>query len=259
VTQVEPQFLYRYRHLQGKHRRWTSRILTHSVLHFAAPTSFNDPYDCKVHFRPRVSSADLRRKHVALVKKYMPQLNRAQRRAKVAGDLKTVDPDEFLLKVSQGLQEAVEKLGVLSLSASDRNILLWSHYAAGHTGLCLKFLATADTPFFGRAQPVQYSVAYPEVELLRDSPDRHIDAFLLTKAIDWKYEEEWRIIDHDSGPGEKVFPEGLLVGVILGARMPTEDKEVVVKRLGARKDPVQIYQASVSRASFGLEINPYEP
>jgi len=155
------------------------------------------------------------------------------------------------------LQAKVNKTGVLCLSATDSNILLWSHYAAGHKGLCLKFAATKYTPFFSLAQCVDYSQEYPQIDLLA-SPEEQVNAFLRTKAIDWKYEEEWRIIDHDKGPGNQVFPEEMLVGVIFGVLMKEEDKEAVNTWLQERKHPVPLYQASVASDSFSLRIDPYE-
>jgi len=54
-----------------------------------------------------------------------------------------------------------------------------------------------------------------------------VNALILTKASDWAYEDEWRVIDHETGPGLKAFPEELLVGVILGARMAPDDRRYV--------------------------------
>ena len=259
MTNEEPQFLYRYRHLEGKHREWTKRIFTKSVLHFASPLTFNDPFDCKVHFRSSVPKLGLKRKYGNLVKKYMPNLNRAQRRTIAAIDVRAADIDEFLTKVTKGLQNSVNGVGVLSLSATDRNVLLWSHYAAGHSGLCLQFVATKCTPFFGQALQVDYPPNYAEVDLLKDSQDQLIKTFLLTKAIDWKYEEEWRIIHHNGGPGDKAFPEDLLVGVIFGARMEPEDQKVVKMWLDGRNEPVQLSKASVDPGTFSLKIEQYVP
>lgn len=187
----------------------------------------------------------------------MPDLNRKERRTKAADDIKAMNPDKFLSQITARLQNSINNVGVLSLSANDCNILLWSHYAAGHTGLCLKFIATSHTPFFGRALPVSYSPTYPEINVL-SSPDKQIDAFLLTKAKDWGYEEEWRIIDHDCGAGDKVFPAALLVGVILGARMAPNDKQAVAEWVSESKSRVEVLQAHTSKGTFSLEIRPYE-
>ena len=259
MTSEDPKVLYRYRHLQGDHREWTRRILTDSVLYFANPLSFNDPFDCKVHYRSSLSPKQLKLKYTDLLKKKLPKLNRKMLRGKVVSDLATLNPNEFIAQMESGLQDTVNRIGVLSLSATNSNILLWSHYAAGHTGLCLKFLATSNTDFFGYSQPVEYSSNYPEIDLLNSSAGEQVQAFLLTKAIDWKYEQEWRIINHEKGPGDKKFPQEMLLEVIFGARMEPKDKNVVVEWVKGRKAPVKLFQASLADRSFSLVIEPYEP
>ena len=189
----------------------------------------------------------------------MPELNREQRRIKVAKDLAKKKPDEFLAHMVTGLKDAVNNLGVLSLSATNKNVLLWSHYAANHTGLCLVFRATNTTPFFGIAQPVEYCKNYPEVDILNNSPNEQVQAFLLTKAIDWKYEAEWRIIDHDTGPGSKSFPEELLVEVIFGVRMEEKIKIEVANWVNQRNSAIKLSQVSLISGSFSLRIDPYVP
>lgn len=141
----------------------------------------------------------------------------------------------------------------------NNNILLWSHYAANHTGICLKFIASNTTPFFGLAQKVDYHPEFPEVDLLGSSPDEQVQSLLLTKAEEWKCENEWRIIDHDTGSGCKAFPEELLVEVIFGALMEQEDKEAVVEWVSKRNCPVQLSQVSLGSGSYSLVIEPYKP
>lgn len=258
MSKEGPQFLYRYRHLQGDQCKYTSQIFTNSVLYFPSPAKFNDPFDCKVHFQSSIPLDKLHQIYEELIQRFLPHLSLEQRKAKIAQDIARMNPNDFIKAITHSLQQDVDRLGVLSLSATDRDILLWSHYGAGHSGLCLQFLATEHTTFFVRAQPVQYSTEYPIV-FLPDSPQKQVESFLLTKACDWKYEKEWRIIEHDNGPGKQVFPEELLVGVILGAWMSPEDKDYVVNLVGMRKSPVKIYQASVSKGSYSLDIKLYEP
>jgi hypothetical protein len=254
----DPKVLYRYRHLQGKHREWTRRILTDSILYFAKPSELDDPFDCRVQFRRSLSCQEVKRKSSDLLRRYMPQLSRAQRRAKAAKDLKSRDSHGLLPHMTKGLQAEAEKVGVLSLSVSNSDIQLWSLYAAGHTGLCLKFMATDDTPFFGCAQPVNYTSKRPVVDL-SDPPEHQVQAFLLTKSTEWKYQEEWRIICPSGGPGNKVFPEELLIGVIFGAEMEAADMEDVIEWVKGRKNVVELYQASLSSDSYSLRIEQYRP
>ncbi len=254
----EPEYLYRYRHLENKHREYTQRILTDSVLYFASPSSFNDPFDCKVHFQP-TSLSELRKRYEQSMHRLRPDLARAGRRTKARDDFRQRDLKEVMKKTTGKTQDSVNKLGVLSLSATDKNILLWSHYAAGHTGLCLRFSGISNSSFFGRAQQVKYSVGYPKVSVgVGPFNSTDVEALLFTKAKAWDYEQEWRIIDNKKGFGEKRFPPELLTGVILGARMSQEDRDEVLRWIEKRNRPVEICEAVVSSNSFSLNIVPYE-
>ena len=120
-------------------------------------------------------------------------------------------------KMSQGFHDAASSLGILCLSNTNSNILLWSHYAANHTGVCLGFAATNYTPFFGSAQKVKYSRAYPAIDVTSEDHEELAESLLLTKSEDWQYEKEWRIFDFQ-GSGVRTFSEHCLREVILGAR-----------------------------------------
>lgn len=54
-------------------------------------------------------------------------------------------------------------------------------------------------------------------------------ATLLTKSYSWKYEKEWRIIEHESGPGWYHFPKELLTGIIFGSEMKKENSDLIIK------------------------------
>ncbi len=62
--------------------------------------------------------------------------------------------------VKEKLDAAV---GVLTLSESPEQILLWSHYADDHKGICLEFDVERCASQFPRLQPVRYSSDAPSV------------------------------------------------------------------------------------------------
>ena len=144
----EPQVLYRYRHLQGQHREWTKQIMIDSKLYFSSPLSFNDPFDCKILFQSSLSLKELKKRFDTLLKKKASNLNWKQRKAFIIKRVSESDPQEFIEYMTKSLQHEVNKVGILSLSGVNDNILLWSHYAFGHTGLCIGFTATNISPFF---------------------------------------------------------------------------------------------------------------
>lgn len=260
----DPDVLYRYRHFEGDHQDWTKQIITNSVLYFASPHSFNDPFDCKIHYKIPPSEIQIEKLCFDFVKANLPPgLNTQQQEQVIKTAMSIRNPDcikpvNFCAVAEQTLQKDINQLGVLSLSATCKNILLWSHYAASHTGICLKFGASSKTPFFGLAQQVKYKSSYPEIGLLKHSPHEQAQAFLLTKAKDWGYEEEWRIIDHKEGSGQKHFPEELLLEVILGAKITSQNKDNVLGWLSERKYPVQVSQATLSSGSYSLDVSPFD-
>ena len=136
---------------------------------------------------------------------------------------------------------------------------MWSHYASGHSGICLGFSVLADAAFFARARPVDYLDAYPIVNPIRDSPRKQVRDFLLSKAHSWKYEDEWRIIDHALGLGEKAFRPDALAEVVLGARISENDRDFVLKVVRNRGVECKIFQAEVGSGTYSLRFHAVEP
>lgn len=89
-------FLYRFRHLRGEHREWTQQILEESIRYFADPPSFNDPFDCKVHYSNTLSLDNLRQYYTTILKEKQPHLNRQQLREKVVSDIRSITPSQFI-------------------------------------------------------------------------------------------------------------------------------------------------------------------
>ncbi len=163
------------------------------------------------------------------------------------------------------LEEAIEKarellrkkLGICCFTEIRDNILMWAHYAKQHTGFCLEF--NVDNEFFvphARAIKVEYEVILPVLNVLQldNYPKGELGEKLLIKANDWRYEQEWRIVDHKKGPGIQNFPEDALSGVILGCRISEENKENIFRWCRKRKHPPTLYEAREKQKEFGLDI-----
>jgi hypothetical protein len=131
---------------------------------------------------------------------------------------------------------------------------MWSHYADSHKGFCIKLLDDEKERFIARAQPISYSDDYPIVNPIKDDGLLRLEKTLLTKARHWEYEKEWRIIDHDDGPGIKRFPPHLLVGVIFGCRMSETHKSLIREWCINRQVGASFYQAREASRTYSLEI-----
>jgi hypothetical protein len=94
------------------------------------------------------------------------------------------------------------KLGVLCLSRSANQALMWAHYADSHKGMLIEFDDThsafsrrrSDQDEFGFLRPVAYSATRPELNMQVLEADQLFEVFALTKADQWRYEEEVRLI-----------------------------------------------------------------
>ena len=53
-----------------------------------------------------------------------------------------VSKNVLLMNFWTDLKSGLEKLGILSLASSNKNLLMWSHYASEHKGMCLEFNAS---------------------------------------------------------------------------------------------------------------------
>jgi hypothetical protein len=98
------------------------------------------------------------------------------------------------------------QLRILCLTQSPNHTAMWYHYADRYRGVVLEFRCVdeLDSAWLG-AKPVTYPEAKPCIyssegwaELLTLDPDLAIrqifDVAVFTKAPDWRYEEEWRVM-----------------------------------------------------------------
>jgi hypothetical protein len=141
-------------------------------------------------------------------------------------------------------QVAVYKVGMLCLCEAPDNLVMWSHYADRHEGICFEF----DTQYepFARAINVRYE---------RERPRPEYNATIFTKQLDWGYEREWRVLRPSSkggASGVDSFPAAALVSVILGCRMkkaPRSQVEEWTKRNG-----ISLKRAVISDDTYAVEI-----
>lgn len=256
--QVAPSFLYRYRALIPGKEIYIERILIHNELYFPCLSQFNDPFDCNVGLSVEGTPDQYREYLNRLYKKKQPQLDSAQRREAIENNMSQDLSRKFDETLRNTLKGIRSEIGVLSLSGKRDDILMWSHYAGGHTGLCLEFRNSDYEYFFGGAQKVKYCEKYPKESLLTASDDKKVEVVLLTKSKRWEYEDEWRIIENIRGPGTYQFPAELLIGIIFGCQMTDEDKARIRAWVTEGQCQPVFYQARRKKEEFGLDIEPIE-
>lgn len=150
-------------------------------------------------------------------------------------------------KAHQELEEAFSSFGVLSLSATPSSILMWSHYGAQHSGLCLEFARESDSLLGKEAKQMEYVS-----RRLASEPSN----VMFEKYLGWKYEREWRVVQNK---GDMLYPHpGRLVSVICGSKMAMTDRVVVetlVRLLNERNSQrITVKYAKMHPESYRLTI-----
>jgi hypothetical protein len=251
-----PTNLYKFRSLDGDGAEFTRQIVVESKLYLASPASFNDPFDAL----PNIWMKGSVRKELAyfrrLTRTYRPDLSRSER-LHFAASLMAMPREAKLRHLRAGAQETVEHMAVCSFAQSPSEVLMWSHYAKNHTGICLRFNTAHH--FFRASLPleVKYSQVRPGYNAINPGPPEHLVDLLLTKAIFWNYEKEWRLVE-TKDVGTRPFPPQALDGIYFGCRTSTEHKEMVRRWVVARGRPLELHQAVAEIDTFGLKFERVE-
>ncbi len=250
-----PSRLYKYQPFNDQ----TLTNLKRASIWFSAPINVNDPYDCAswVVEPDKISEAQFeqwleyaRGRDPALTARVCPEgvVTPAFRKDVTASVRKVYDEQRTIQR---------EQRGIACLSATLTDIMMWSHYAAGHRGFCLEF----DTSFlpFSKALEVTYSQTLPSInplDVLLNQPgdDENNDIlrmFVLTKASCWSYEQEWRLMHAEPS---KLFGygNGPLTGIHFGAEMPRPDRNAIALATRDAAPAIQLHEMVRDTRSFTL-------
>lgn len=169
--------------------------------------------------------------------------------------------DEMIKGLYMRLSKAI---GVSCFSTTSDNILMWSHYADKHGGICIEYdfsllekleninafllpviysndrpLLTVDKFDLENGQAAQESVMRIMPDLIRA---------ILTKSEFWEYEDEWRFIALAEPKQPVKLP--IISKIFIGANVTNDDYNKVVSAIGDRHIPITKY--SLKRDKYEL-------
>lgn len=251
------EVLYRYKYLPFN--EGSLKVITEGTVKFTCPLDFNDPFDCQpvayidkqVRKKEYFKWAESQMSHLSPAKR-VQEINKLYRRLSNAihsGDI---------------LNMNLKQVGVLSLSRTCNDILMWSHYAENHKGFVVGFhyQNTYESSFEkGIAHLLPYRVEYKEARPVFNFSESHeIMKCMLVKSPQWKYEEEERAFTFNQGPGiHKYDKENRLYCVIAGAKIEPENlkllKDAVLKASDELGREIKFKQAKLSDKSFSIDIH----
>lgn len=222
--------------------------LKNKELYFSAPKDFNDPFDCQLEYK-RVLISDL---------------------AEVLKSA-SIDTNDLIDNVNCHISNA----RVCCFSRARKNQLMWAHYAAKHTGICIGF----DTAKIARETncqmtDVSYMSKHPlssknkirrildELEFregLNLANDHQAvfeavaDRLLCSKYTYWRYEREVRLISN--GEEKKAISPKAITSVAIGLRSTEKVKRELYDVLECSDwRHVKLFQAEPKPEAYALQF-----
>lgn len=259
-------------------------VLQSGLIRFTHPGALNDPFDLKPHFKslanrdfimeqlsgqPIDLEYGFREAYSSFPEDFKKQYSydefMAKFRSQPGADKMILDgllgAFEFLFdfveeerpEYVKALHDAIQmNLGILSLSTIPDSNLMWTHYAANHSGFVI--VLDASTAFFDRRRSPDDECYHLREVVYREGPNTHETLvgltgveMLLWKGKEWDYEQEQRIVAPLQEADRVVQREGdtihlfelpaeAVTGVILGAKMSSADVVVVQECLRENTD-----------------------
>lgn len=247
--------------------------LINKVIWAAKPTTFNDPFDCAVSLIPELERKSL----LKLLISHLENKNKKDKKTEAMIELLNKalnDPDKYfedlqeyneLVESLRNInEEAIKHIGVISLSALDDNMLMWSHYADQHQGFCVEFNRDKHNSLGSKKTlPVRYTHKLPKFRLedLLGSASKErqeiLHSMVLSKALDWSYEQEWRYLNECGNV--LVNLNSKITGIIFGARMPQIHRDTLIEVVNKYHTNVSFKEVRLKSDGFGLEVIDYSP
>ena len=253
--------LYKFRGLSKKDR--IESIFRAQTLYWPAISELNDPFESKprIVFPPIRSALDKRKvEHSAFELFRRNGINREEAKARSKAASLPGFLEERAIEMTRKIPPALENYRIYSLAGNCHSILLWSHYAEAHTGICLGF-STHKTDF-GEAMEVHYSKDLATLDLFDRKHETNLRVMALTKSDEWWYEHEFRLVSEEPTPSGMlpvnnhlyVFDPACLDEVIMGCNISTEDEVFVRKMVALSPSPIRLRKAIRSEYRFALDI-----
>lgn len=253
-----PELIYKYRPFNAN----TLTCLVRNRIWFASPATFNDPFDGFVSF-PREGEAYAIDQ--AISNKSSPNYAHLNQRIDDEGTRGAVDS----LKVStfnpwDGIDALVKRRGVFCANAERDNILMWSHYADEHRGICVgyefDYEKVSDYARILRVKPSQSDGIEVITDFDLSDQAAAVEKLLTRKSSLWSYEKEWRLILKEGLPESQLGCEKCIDGhgrikcIIFGMRMPDAQREAIASIFSRSID---LMEARPAFRCYGVKIFGY--
>jgi hypothetical protein len=252
-------------------------VIENMKVRFSPLLSLNDPFEA----RPLINVDDIfeksRNELISLLDEDFENIEKTEDSTRLYqkyinniddGIRSELDPSEqgrLLIKTLAG------DYGILSLSRSNTNLLMWSHYTSSHAGYVIGF--NREHAFLRRfdkdgnvvrPSPVIYTEKRSTVDFKKDGWKQKL---FFEKPIEWAYEQEERlcrnIIDDEKLNVDECgmailldeIPVEAISSIILGYKIDDNSKKKIRDAIAKHNIDCDLYQAKLSDHEYKLELH----
>jgi hypothetical protein len=240
-----PLKLYRFRPCNEK----SLKNLLSSQLYLTSPKTFNDPYDAKPLFdKEKFWEISIQNKKI---KSYIKNITGSSDNP-TEEDL--LEYKKFVKRIQSALILFMNDFRIACFSENNySDILMWSHYADCHKGICLEYDVKKEIlkkQLLNFIHPVIYS---NEIYDLSEYMCCLIEQFVkkrksinynqlfpsvLYKAKSWEYEREWRLILTEDNKSDKLIDIDKPSAIYMGLNIENKYRKLIIAFANDNEIPV---------------------
>ncbi len=249
-------------HIDGERLKWLEQLIVGLRLYHTLPSEFNDPFECKPHWAwPGTASSKryIRKEFTRIALRN----GKSRREAENFASEMMRDQKKSRKLIVDSAVKHYQKVRICCFSESKSSLLLWSHYANGHRGVCLGF--RTDSHPIATCLKVHYQDAYPTLEYPLFENARGFRPVLI-KSKDWQYEAEYRSLmygndtetrtDPRLGDRESLFLEPSTISdIFLGSEISDIHRTQVLGLIENSRINPRVWQCRISEDSYLLEFD----
>lgn len=228
-----PQYLYKYGSFQSKY--WKDIVLKgHAYL--SPANTFNDPFDCKIYFDPVAAKNMKGSKYKEVLRKFYTD-----------DAIEFSSTEEIHEKIVEGLREDIF---VFCFSETWDSLLMWAHYANSYNGFCIEYeVGKISENVKEHMYPAIYRREYIDsTEAIAYTREHAGFIVTLTKAEEWQYEREWRIVKFEKA---NIYLRRSIKAIHIGMKCSKEIRQELIK--WAKEKQKELYLIKPARDRYALE------
>ncbi len=227
-------------------------IIATGKIWYAKPKSFNDPFDCgmdlcdNLTIEEKIQVLHVKMKRQGWTEKMITE--QLLHSLKTNGNLNDTAA-KIIQKLTDLIHQNRDNIGILSLSRTCKSVLMWSHYAAEHCGMCIEFTVSVSNSL----HKIDYATDVPQNTLhdIYVKRDSKIISLLTTKQKHWLYEKEYRLV---VGRGDILNDiPGPITSIIFGLRTLQSD-ELLTRKIASDLDGIRYKKCVREAGKFSVKI-----